>query len=92
VNIEFHIQTIKVNGIESSSAFSVGTNLLFGFRSQSKTANGNGSLTGDHGELASLMSAIDDRDSVDTPSWQLGSGADTASAFGPMPGGALVEE
>jgi len=63
---------IKVNGIDSSSAFSVGTNLLIGFASQSKSVVGGGSLTGDRGEMPSLISAVDDRDYVDTPSWQVG--------------------
>lgn len=72
MTIEFHIHTIKVNGIESSSAFSVGTNLLIGFGSQSKSVSGGGSLTGDYGEMPSLLSAVDDRDYLDTPSWQIG--------------------
>jgi len=63
---------IKVNGIDSSSAFSVGTNLLIGFGSQSKSVSGGGGITGDFARMPSFMSAVDDRDYVDTPSWQIG--------------------
>lgn len=86
MNLTFNIQTIKVNGMESSAAFAVGTNLLVGFGSQTKTLNGNGSLTGDNGELPSVLSAIDDRDYIDTPAWELGENACLISPFGPMPG------
>lgn len=72
MTVEFHIHMIKVNGIESSSAFSVGTNLLIGFGSQSKSVSGGGGITGDFGSMPSFLSAVDDRDYVDTPSWQVG--------------------
>lgn len=73
---------IKVNGIESSSAFAVGTNLLVGFGSQSKSLNGGSSVTGDHGSLPSLFSAIDDRDLIDTPSWQFNDGPESLPVGG----------
>lgn len=71
MTVEFHIHMIKVNGIESSSAFSIGTNLLIGFGSQSKSVSGGSSVTGDHGSLPSLFNAVDDRDYIDTPAWQV---------------------
>lgn len=71
MTVEFHIHMIKVNGIESSSAFSIGTNLLIGFGSQSKSVSGGNTVTGDHGRLPSLFNAIDDRDYIDTPAWQV---------------------
>ncbi len=71
MTVEFHIHMIKVNGIDSSSAFTIGTNLLIGFGSQSKSLSGGSAVTGDHSSLPSLFSVIDDRDSIDTPAWQV---------------------
>ncbi|MEW8978179.1 MAG: spore germination protein [Symbiobacterium sp.] len=74
MTVEFHIHMIKVNGIESSSAFTIGTNLLIGFGSQSKSLSGGNSITGDSGRAPNLFSAIDDRDYIDTPFWQVSPG------------------
>ncbi len=71
LTIEFHIHMIKVNGIDSSSAFTIGTNLLIGFGSQSKSVSGGNAITGDYSSLPSLVNAIDDRDYIDTPAWQV---------------------
>ena len=71
MTVEFHIHMIKVNGIESSSAFTVGTNLLIGFGSQSKSVSGGSAVTGDHSSLPSLVNGVDDRDCVDLPAWQI---------------------
>ncbi len=72
MDIEFNIWSIKVNGMENSSALNIGTNILLGFESHSKTTYGNGRVTGDHGVLPSWITWVDDRDLVDTPMWSQG--------------------
>lgn len=70
MNVHFHIWSIKANGIESSSAMNIGTNLLIGFASSSKSLQGNGQVSGDHADLPTLFNYIDDQDTVDTPFWE----------------------
>lgn len=67
MDVQFNIWSIKVNGMENSSALNIGTNILLGFESHSKTTMGNGRVTGDYGVLPSLFTAVDDRDLIDTP-------------------------
>lgn len=69
-----------MNSVESSSAMNVGTNLLIGFGSGTKTVQGNGQLNGDEGEMLTLVASVDDRDQVDTPNWEVGPGG---YLFGP---------
>jgi hypothetical protein len=74
VEVNFNILTIKVNGIESSAAMNVGTNLLIGFGSSTKSIQGSGQVNGDNSEMPSRLNIIDDRDEVDTPNWEVGPG------------------
>jgi hypothetical protein len=67
--IQFNIFSIKANGIENSSALNIGTNLLIGFGSATKSIQGNSKVAGDDAGLPSLYNYIDDRDQVDTPIW-----------------------
>lgn len=67
MDVQFNIWSIKVNGMENSSALNIGTNFLCGFGSNSKTMMGNGRINGDYGVLPSLFTAVDDRDLIDTP-------------------------
>lgn len=67
--MHFHIGVIKANGIEQSSALNIGTNILIGFASSSKSINGNGSMRGDHCLMPAGSCAVDDRDYVDAPSF-----------------------
>lgn len=78
MEVHFHIGMIKANGMESSSAMNVGTNILIGFSSNTKSNQGNGQNQGDYGALPSLWNATDDRDMVDTPLWDAGQGSSMA--------------
>lgn len=69
MEVHFNIWSIKANGIENSSALNIGTNILIGFGSGTKSLNGNGLVNGDHAGLPTLFNSIDDRDLVDTPLW-----------------------
>lgn len=70
MEIQFNIFSVKANGIESSSSLNIGTNLLLGVESATKSVQGSGQISGDEGQMPSLFSTIDDRDWLDTPSWQ----------------------
>ena len=74
MEIHFHIFSVKANGVENSSSVNIGTNLLIGFGSSTKTTMGSGQITGDQGHMPTLTNWIDDRDLVDTPSL-LGAGS-----------------
>lgn len=69
MEVHFHIGMIKANGIESSSALNVGTNVLIGFASASKTAVGGAHNAGDGGSHPALLNLVDDRDLLDNPHW-----------------------
>lgn len=69
MEVHFHIGMIKANGISSSSALNVGTNLLIGFASATKSASGGAQNNGDSGSFPALFSLMDDRDLVDFPTW-----------------------
>jgi hypothetical protein len=69
VEVHFHIGMIKANGVESSSALNVGTNILIGFSSSTKSTQGSGQNSGDRGSLPALLNLVDDRDEIDTPTW-----------------------
>jgi hypothetical protein len=61
---------VRVNSIESSSAMSIGTNLLLGWGSNTKAFNGNAEMNGDQGQAPTSSAGIDDRDVLDQP-WSL---------------------
>ncbi|MFZ5622748.1 MAG: hypothetical protein ACOY5W_17155 [Pseudomonadota bacterium] len=82
MDIQFHIQGIKVNGMEASSAFNIGTILQIGFGSHTKTLNGTGTATGDHSAAPALFGWTDDRDQVDTPDYYFGMQNGLRSPFG----------
>lgn len=68
MEIHFHIFSVKANGVENSSSVNIGTNVLIGFGSSTKSTMGSGQITGDQGHMPTLTNWIDDRDLVDTPS------------------------
>lgn len=72
MEIQFNIWNLRINGMESSSALNIGTNLLIGFDSSTKSTQGNGQLNGDRALQPSLVSQVDDRDLIDTPVWEVG--------------------
>lgn len=70
MQMNFNIFCVKANGIESSSSLNIGTNILMGIESSTKSVQGSGQISGDEGQMPSLFSMIDDRDWLDTPNWQ----------------------
>lgn len=69
MDVQFTIGSIRANSISNSSAVNIGTNLLIGFGSHTKTTNGNGEYTGDYGAMPANTAYVDDRDWVDFPVW-----------------------
>lgn len=69
MEIKFMIGSVKANGIENSSCLNIGTNLLIGFSSFSKSTQGFGKISGDGGAMSALGTYIDDRDETDSPMW-----------------------
>lgn len=67
--IQFNIWSVKCNGLENSSAMNIGTNLLIGFGSATKSVIGNGKVSGDNASLPCLLNQIEDNDAIDTPMW-----------------------
>jgi hypothetical protein len=72
MEIHFHIGSVRVNGIESSAAMNIGTNLLVGFGSQTKNVQGAGHINGDRGIMPTESTYLDDRDTFDAPHWEDG--------------------
>jgi hypothetical protein len=65
----FLIGSIQVNGLESASSLSVGSQVVVGGSSHTKSVIGHGSIVGDLGSMPSLGGWIMDNDFVDTPTW-----------------------
>jgi hypothetical protein len=68
------VWSIKANAVESSSSMNVGTNILIGFGSSTKSTQGYGQISGDHGQAPTLWTHVDDQDLIDTPNWEVGPG------------------
>lgn len=67
MSVTFNLWFLKANSVSNSSAVNIGTNLLIGWLSNSKSTNGVGSVTGDGGAMGALTASVDDRDLFDTP-------------------------
>jgi hypothetical protein len=74
LQVHFNLWHLNVNGVESSSALNIGTNMLIGFGSSTKSVQGNGQLNGPRSSAPSLYNGVDDRDEIDTPNWIVGPG------------------
>ncbi|HLN61420.1 MAG TPA: hypothetical protein VK464_07660 [Symbiobacteriaceae bacterium] len=90
MQIAFNLWHLNVNGIESSSALNIGTNLLIGFGSSTKSVQGNGQLNGPESTMPTVFSTVDDRDEIDMPSWAVGPGGYMAAAPVESSGGATL--
>ena len=72
MEVHFTILSVKANGISDSSCLNIGTNLLMGFSSRTKSSHGNGSIVGDRGYMPAQQATVNDNDLLDMPTWEAG--------------------
>lgn len=64
-----YIQEFKINGMEASSAATIGSQVILGSVSLAKNLSAVGSISGDYSAMPCLYASVWDSDLIDSPMW-----------------------